>query len=110
MKCMKYTVNIFLFLFTIFILTYLYREHIQSDIVQYISIGLTLSVVFIGVIIFMENRHPTQTVAWLVVLGAFPVIGFIFYLLFGRNYRKERMFKKKFFLDKKVYLGSKIQE
>lgn len=110
MKCMKYTVNIFLFLFTIFILTYLYRENIQSDIVQYISIGLTLSVVFIGVIIFMENRHPTQTVAWLVVLGAFPVIGFIFYLLFGRNYRKERMFKKKFFLDKKVYLGSKIQE
>lgn len=104
---MKTTVKIILFLLTIFIVTYLYRENIQSDLVQYISIGGTLSVIFIGFIIFMENRHPTQTLAWLVVLGAFPLLGFIFYLLFGRNYRKERMFKKKYFLDKKVYLGSK---
>ncbi len=107
MNGMKYTVNILLFLFTFFIVIYLYRDNIQSDIVQYFSIGMTLSVVFIGFIIFMENRHPTQTLAWLVVLGAFPVMGFIFYLLFGRNYRKERMFKEKYFLDKKVFLGSK---
>lgn len=104
---MKSTVKIVLFLLFIFIVTYLYRENIQSDFVQYISIGGTLSVIFIGFIIFMENRHPTQTLAWLVVLGAFPLVGFIFYLLFGRNYRKERMFKKKYFLDKEVYLGSK---
>ena len=61
---MKTTVKIILFLLTIFIVTYLYRENIQSDLVQYISIGGTLSVIFIGFIIFMENRHPTQTLAW----------------------------------------------
>lgn len=61
--------------------------------------------IFIGFVIFLENRHPTQTLTWLVVLGSFPLVGFIFYLLFGRNYRKEKMYRKKYFLDKQAFLN-----
>jgi cardiolipin synthase A/B len=70
---------------------------------KYVSLVFTFSVVIIGFLIFIENRHPTQTLTWLVVLGAFPFLGFIFYLLFGRNYRKEKMYKKKYILDKETY-------
>ncbi len=66
--------------------------------------------IFIGFVIFLENRHPTQTITWLVVLGSFPLVGFIFYLLFGRNYRKERMFRKKYFLDKQAFLSIEGEE
>lgn len=79
----------------------------KSSWFRYISIISTLSVIFIGFVIFLENRHPTQTITWLVVLGSFPLIGFIFYLLFGRNYHKERMFRKKYFLDKQAFLEHK---
>ena len=65
---------------------------------------MTLSVIFISFVIFLENRHPSKTLTWLIVLGGFPVVGFIFYLLFGRNYRKEKMFREKYFLDKKTFL------
>ena len=64
----------------------------------------------IGFVIFLENRHPTQTLTWLVVLGGFPLLGFIFYLLFGRNYRKEKMFRKKYFLDRQTFLQYEGQD
>ena len=42
------------------------------------------------VIVVMEKRQPTKTVAWLLVLTFLPVIGLIFYFFFGQNIRKER--------------------
>jgi cardiolipin synthase len=65
---------------------------------------VTVSVVLIGIMISLENRHPTQTLTWLVVLGSFPVLGFFFYLFFGRNIRKRRLFEKKAKLDEQVLM------
>lgn len=83
---------------------FFFREYLQGGIFGFLSLLITLSVIFIGFVIFLENRHPTQTITWLVVLGSFPLVGFFFYLLFGRNYRKEKMYRKKYFLDKQAFL------
>ena len=64
----------------------------------------------IGFVIFLENRHPTQTLLGLSFSGGFPLVGFIFYLLFGRNYRKEKMFRKKYFLDRQAFLQYEGQD
>ncbi len=89
--------GLFVYVFNFFIT-------IKGGIFGQLSLIISLCVIFIGFVIFFENRHPTQTLTWLVVLGSFPVVGFIFYLLFGRNYRKERIYRKKYFLDKQAYL------
>lgn len=86
------------------LLLFSFKTDEKGDIFGILSLLMSLSVIFIAFVIFLENRHPTQTITWLVVLGGFPLIGFIFYLLFGRNYRKERMFRKKYFLDKQAFL------
>ena len=96
--------RVVLFLVVLSGLLLLFKDQLESGIFGFLSVLITLSVIFIGFVIFLENRHPTQTITWLVVLGSFPLIGFIFYLLFGRNYRKERMFRKKYFLDKQAFL------
>ncbi|MGX6442240.1 cardiolipin synthase [Neobacillus sp. K501] len=101
---MKNTVRIGIFLSTLAILLFIFKEYLYSGFFGFLSLLITLSVIFIGFVIFLENRHPTQTITWLVVLGSFPLIGFIFYLLFGRNYRKEKMYRKKYFLDKQAFL------
>ncbi len=62
-----------------------------------INIGFTLTVVFIGVVIFLENRQPARTISWLLLLTIFPVVGFIFYMIFGRSIRKKRLLKKRSF-------------
>ncbi|MFB3169034.1 cardiolipin synthase [Neobacillus sp. 179-C4.2 HS] len=101
---MKNTVRVVLFLLVLSILMFFFREYLQGGIFGFLSLLITLSVIFIGFVIFLENRHPTQTITWLVVLGSFPLVGFFFYLLFGRNYRKEKMYRKKYFLDKQAFL------
>lgn len=101
---MKNTVRVILFIGILAALYSLFKEYIEGGLLGYISIITTLSVIFIGFVIFLENRHPTQTLTWLVVLGSFPLVGFIFYLLFGRNYRREKMFRKKYIFDKQAFL------
>lgn len=68
-----------------------------------VSIFQTLTVITIGFAIFMENRNPSSTVAWILVLGLLPVVGLIFYFLFGQNYFKRRNFDKKAEEDRKSY-------
>ncbi|WP_090763740.1 cardiolipin synthase [Bacillus sp. OK048] len=101
---MKNTVRVVLFVLVLSILLYFFKEYLQGGIFGFLSLLITLSVIFIAFVIFLENRHPTQTITWLVVLGSFPLVGFFFYLLFGRNYRKEKMYRKKYFLDKQTFL------
>lgn len=69
-----------------------------------ISVLFTLLAVFIGFVIFLENRHPTKTLTWLVVLGTFPLFGFIFYLLFGQSFRKKKIFREKAMLDEQAFM------
>lgn len=109
---MKNTVKVLLFLVIISTLLYFLNTYVDivSGLLGYVSILITLIVTVIGFVIFMENRHPTQTLTWLVVLGGFPLLGFIFYLLFGRNFRKEKMFRKKYFLDKQAFLQHEGQD
>ncbi|WP_223593131.1 cardiolipin synthase [Neobacillus bataviensis] len=101
---MKNTVRVVCFLLVLSILLFFFKDRLESGLLGFLSVLISLSVIFIGFVIFLENRHPTQTITWLVVLGSFPLVGFIFYLLFGRNYRKEKMFRKKYFLDKQAFL------
>src|SRR3954454_20077534 len=103
---MKNTVKVLLFL--IMIATFLYFTNtyvnIASGLLGFVSLLITLTVIVIGFVIFFGNCHPTQTLTWLFVFCGFPLFGFIFYLLFGRNYRKEKMFRKKYFLDEQAFL------
>ncbi|MFX3624126.1 MAG: cardiolipin synthase [Ectobacillus sp.] len=85
--------------------------HIQDiPILGILSILFTLSGFLIAFVIFLENRHPSKTLTWLIVLGTFPVIGFFAYLLFGQNFRRKRMFQKKALLDEQAFLQYKGNE
>lgn len=101
---MKNTVRVILFVGILAALYSFLNDYLKGEVLGYLSIIITLSVIFIAFVIFLENRHPTQTLTWIIVLGSFPLVGFIFYLLFGRNYRREKMFRKKYLSDKEAFL------
>ncbi|QOR67591.1 cardiolipin synthase [Cytobacillus suaedae] len=100
---MKNTLRVIVFLSIISLLLYISQGYWEGWLLGALSIMFTLSAIFIALIIFLENRHPTQTLTWLVVLGSFPLLGFFFYLIFGRNYRKKRLFQKKALLDEQTF-------
>lgn len=43
------------------------------------------------IVVITENRNPVKTLAWVMVLVFLPIIGFVLYLLFGMDMRKEKI-------------------
>ncbi|MBZ4687058.1 MAG: cls [Clostridiales bacterium] len=64
-----------------------------------VTVIFSLTVIFIATVIILENRNPSITLSWLLVLLFIPVLGLIFYLTFGRNYRKKKLVKDKEILN-----------
>lgn len=76
-----------------------FQSPLLNAIYPYIQMLFRVNVIWIGLVIFLENDNPSRTVAWLVVLILLPVLGFFLYILFGRSYRKRRMAKAKVLSD-----------
>jgi cardiolipin synthase len=64
-----------------------------------ITILYLLSIIFVCLMIVFENRSPVKTLSWVLVVLLVPFLGIIFYVLFGQNYRKQKIFSKKSILD-----------
>ena len=76
-----------------------------SVIIVYAGVILYfLTILTIVFNIVMENRNPVRTLAWVVVVLMVPFLGMIFYIYFGVNYRKSKMFSMKGLGDMKLSL------
>jgi cardiolipin synthase len=42
-----------------------------------------------------EKRDPAKTSIWVLILLFLPIIGLVFYIYFGQNHRKEKIFNRK---------------
>lgn len=62
---------------------------------QIIYVIFAVTIVLIILILVLENSSPVHTLAWIMVLIFLPIVGFVFYLFFGRNWRKIKLFKRK---------------
>ncbi len=62
--------------------------------------AFALYLIMVGVVIFLENKNPSKTLSWLLILSLLPVVGFVFYILFGRNYRYKFRSRKKGILSR----------
>mgnify|MGYP000851666246 CR=1 FL=1 len=69
---------------------------------QIIYVIFALTVILIIIILVLENSSPVHTLAWIMVLIFLPVVGFVFYLFFGRNWRKVKLFNQKELMDKEI--------
>jgi cardiolipin synthase len=60
-----------------------------------LEVFFTLYAISICLLIFMEQKNPAKTMSWLLVFLAFPLVGFGFYMLLGRNFHKKYHAKRK---------------
>ena len=70
---------------------------------------LYINLVFSIIIIFFQRRDPKSVWTWLLALNFIPLFGILFYLLFGQDMRKSRMFRVKEVSDR-LNLPIKSQE
>ncbi|GAU76134.1 cardiolipin synthase [Fusibacter sp. 3D3] len=70
-----------------------------------------INILWIAIVIFLENKNPSRTVAWLLVLTLIPLLGFLCYILFGRSYRKKSLSKSKHLSDSdRLSHAAKVQQ
>ncbi len=67
-----------------------------------VPVLLIANIFFAITIIFVERKKPTRAVSWLLVLFLLPFLGFLLFLIFGQNYRKEKLFSLKHETDRKL--------
>lgn len=72
---------------------------LQAPLIEFLKMffnwAFALYIVMVGLVIFLENKDPAKTMAWLLVLFLLPIVGFVFYILFGQNYRNKFRSKRK---------------
>ena len=54
-----------------------------------------ITILVVVVVTILENRNPVKTISWVLVLILLPVVGFIFFIFFGQNLRKEKIIARK---------------
>ncbi|HAQ21295.1 MAG TPA: cardiolipin synthase [Prolixibacteraceae bacterium] len=68
---------------------------IWKSLPSLVAILYFLTVVFIAILIILENRNPVKTISWILILVLLPFAGIVFYLFFGQEYRKTKMYSRK---------------
>ncbi len=68
-----------------------------------VSVLLVINVFLAGLMVFFERRNPASTWAWLLVLFFIPGLGFLIYLIFGKDSKRERMFAAKEKYDTQIF-------
>ncbi len=46
-------------------------------------------------VLLLENRNPARSLSWVLVLTFVPILGMLFYVLFGQDLRKKKIISKK---------------
>ena len=66
------------------------------EYLHWIMYGLyTFIVIIVMLKVLMDNREPSKTMAWVLVLWTLPLAGIIIYFFFGQNTRKEKLISQR---------------
>jgi cardiolipin synthase len=70
---------------------------------RYLSVTLIIGyyiLVLLAVIkLLLENKNPLKTHSYLLVMVLIPIVGLLIYILFGQDYRRNKMFSRKAAID-----------
>ena len=60
-----------------------------------LSAIFTLTIIATIFIVILEKGNPSKTIAWILILILFPLVGILLYFYFGKNYRNDKIFSRK---------------
>jgi len=98
--------QIVIFVLLLAIIFYLYnliessgKESLLNAINIIVKLLWGITILTVVLVLIMENRSPTKTLSWILILFFLPILGFIIYLVFGRNFRKKKIYARKEYND-----------
>ncbi|HPF50643.1 MAG TPA: cardiolipin synthase [Draconibacterium sp.] len=67
----------------------------SNQFLGWFSIVFLITAIPVAIMILLEKRSPYKTVAWILALILLPIIGVLFYLVLGQEYRKRKMYSRR---------------
>jgi len=67
-----------------------------------------LYIIITVVFIILDNKQPASAYAWIFVITFLPVVGLVFYLLFGKDWKRRAKKKETLLQYLQKYLGTAI--
>lgn len=65
------------------------------DVFKAFTTLYVITTILVSILVILDNRNPSRTVAWLMALYFLPVAGMFLYLYIGQNHKKKKTFIKK---------------
>ena len=72
-----------------------FEQAFMAGLKTFINWGFAIYIFLVGIVILIENKNPSKTISWLLVLYLLPFVGFVFYILFGGHYRDRYRVRQK---------------
>ncbi len=69
--------------------------YLLNDLWRLFSLVFLVTAIPVAIMIVLEKRSPYKTIAWILALILLPIVGVVFYLFFGQEYRKRKLFSRK---------------
>jgi len=69
----------------------------NDTLILTIQIIYLLTVLGIVIVVISENRNPIKTVAWIMAVIFLPVVGIIWYMIFGQDVTKQHVISKRIY-------------
>jgi len=60
----------------------------------WLAAALLLFIIQMATVLILEFRHPAKTMAWLLILYILPIVGFVMYYFFARDYSTRKKVRR----------------
>ena len=69
----------------------------MDTVFQILQILYVITVLSVAAVVISENKNPVKTVSWVLVIVFLPVIGLIWYIVFGQDITKKYALSRRFY-------------
>lgn len=66
-------------------------------LITILEILYVITILGVVLVVISENRDPVKTVSWVLILIFLPIIGLVWYLVFGQDFTKKQVISKRMY-------------
>ncbi len=77
----------------------MFQEILDNTLNKTFEVLYIITLIFTVILIIQQKGDPLKTISWILVIFMLPIVGIVLYFIFGKNFRKEKIFSRKGLTD-----------
>jgi cardiolipin synthase len=77
----------------------MFQDILDNTLNKTFEVFYIITLIFTVILVIQQKGDPLKTISWILVIFLLPIIGIVLYFIFGKNFRKEKIFSRKGLTD-----------